>query len=135
MVSRISTHKNIYFKTKLPSHVFNIYNFYKMLQFGYYFGKDNVTEFFKNCPQKKMNFVKKKDDWKEQIYQKNYSICRKIKLSQTIVKINLNKNLKCLKFFLSIGPYHPLDGVTNPKYKLLHFWKTNFLRKEEGTSF
>ncbi len=130
MVPRISTHKNIYFKTKLSLHVFNIYNFYKMLHFGYYLGWNNVTEFLKNCPQKKMNFVKKKDDWKEQIYQKNYSICRKIKLSQTIVKINLNKNLKCLKnVFSSTWPYHPLDGVTNAKYKLLHFLTTNFFQK------
>ncbi len=35
---------------------------------------------------------------------------------------------KCCKYrdcllcaFLSIGLYHPLDGVTNPQYKLLHF--------------
>jgi hypothetical protein len=24
-----------------------------------------------------------------------------------------------------IGLYHPLDGITNPKYKLLQFLKTN----------
>jgi hypothetical protein len=31
---------------------------------------------------------------------------------------------------------HPLDGVTNPKYKLLHFLTTKyFLQREEGTSF
>jgi hypothetical protein len=30
---------------------------------------------------------------------------------------------------------HPLDGITNPKYKLLRFPKNNFLQKEEGTSF
>ncbi len=34
-----------------------------------------------------------------------------------------------------IGLYHPLDGVTNPKYKLLHFLTTNFWKREEGTSF
>jgi hypothetical protein len=34
-----------------------------------------------------------------------------------------------------IGLYHPLDGVTNPKYKLPCFLKTIFLQREEGTSF
>jgi hypothetical protein len=35
-----------------------------------------------------------------------------------------------------MGLNHPLDGVTNPKYKLLHFLTTNlFLQREEGTSF
>ncbi len=28
---------------------------------------------------------------------------------------------------VSLGLDHPLDGVTNPKYKLLHFSKNNFL--------
>jgi hypothetical protein len=30
-----------------------------------------------------------------------------------------------------IGLYHPLDGVTNPKYKLLYSFTTNFFRKEK----
>jgi hypothetical protein len=34
-----------------------------------------------------------------------------------------------------IGHYHQLDGVTNPKYKLLLFLTTNSLQTEEGTSF
>jgi hypothetical protein len=34
-----------------------------------------------------------------------------------------------------IGLYHLLDGVTNPKCKLLRFLKTIFLQKEEGTTF
>jgi hypothetical protein len=35
-----------------------------------------------------------------------------------------------------MGLDHPLDGVTNPKYKLLHFLTNNFfLQREEGTSF
>jgi hypothetical protein len=34
-----------------------------------------------------------------------------------------------------MGHYHQLDGITNPKYKLLHFLTTNFLQREEGTSF
>jgi hypothetical protein len=33
-----------------------------------------------------------------------------------------------------IGLYHPLDGITNIKYKLLRFL-TIFLQREEGTSF
>jgi hypothetical protein len=36
----------------------------------------------------------------------------------------------------TIGLHHPLDGVTNPEYKLLHFIQLNiFLQREEGTSF
>jgi len=35
-----------------------------------------------------------------------------------------------------IGLHYPLDGVTNPEYKLLHFIQlTNFLQREEGSSF
>ncbi len=35
-----------------------------------------------------------------------------------------------------IGLHHPLDDVTNPKYKLLRFIQLTFsLQKEEGTSF
>jgi hypothetical protein len=41
---------------------------------------------------------------------------------------------KCKKII--IGLHHPLDGVNNPKYKLLHFIQlTNFLHRKEGTSF
>jgi hypothetical protein len=35
----------------------------------------------------------------------------------------------------SIGLHHPLDGATNPKYKLLHFLTANFWNREEGPSF
>jgi hypothetical protein len=36
----------------------------------------------------------------------------------------------------AIGLYHPLDGITNPKYKLLHSLTANFfLKREEGTTF
>jgi hypothetical protein len=37
----------------------------------------------------------------------------------------------------SIGLHHPLDDVTNPEYKLLHFIQLTkfFLQREEGTSF
>jgi hypothetical protein len=34
-----------------------------------------------------------------------------------------------------MGLHHPLDGITNPKFKLLHFLTTNILQREEGTSF
>jgi hypothetical protein len=34
-----------------------------------------------------------------------------------------------------LGLYHPLDGINNPKYNLLHFLTTNFLHREEGSSF
>ncbi len=30
---------------------------------------------------------------------------------------------------------HPLDGITNPKYKLLCFLTANFLQSEVGSSF
>ncbi len=41
---------------------------------------------------------------------------------------------KLLRFI--IGLHHPLDGVTNPKYKLLCFIQlTIFLQREECTSF
>jgi hypothetical protein len=49
--------------------------------------------------------------------------------------------MKCRTAFLNkmcntIGLHHPLDGITNPKYKLLRFIQlTIFLQKEEGTSF
>ena len=40
------------------------------------------------------------------------------------------------RHWLSIGLYHPLDGVTNPKYNLLHFKQlTIFFQKEESPSF
>ncbi len=33
-----------------------------------------------------------------------------------------------------IGLYQPLDGITSPKYKLCSL-TTNFLQREEGTSY
>jgi hypothetical protein len=49
------------------------------------------------------------------------------------------KNIFSSKFtFQSLHPlrlHHPLDGVTNPEYKLLRFIQlTIFLQKVEGTS-
>jgi hypothetical protein len=34
-----------------------------------------------------------------------------------------------------MGLYRPLDGITNPKNKLLRFLTTKFLQREEGASF
>jgi hypothetical protein len=31
-----------------------------------------------------------------------------------------------------IGLYHPLDGITNPKYKLLHFLTTDFFKEKKA---
>ncbi len=38
------------------------------------------------------------------------------------------------QYRVSIGPYHPLDGITNPKYKLLHFLttKNNFCEEKKA---
>jgi hypothetical protein len=42
------------------------------------------------------------------------------------------QNLATGSFWL----YHPLDGITNPKHKLLHFFTTKtILQREKGTSF
>ncbi len=35
----------------------------------------------------------------------------------------------------SIGLHHPLDGVTNPKYKLLHFKQLTFCKKKRALAF
>jgi hypothetical protein len=50
--------------------------------------------------------------------------------------------IKCNKYKLEtyfqkgIGLCHPLDGIANPKHKLLHFLATNFIsQREEGASF
>jgi hypothetical protein len=42
--------------------------------------------------------------------------------------------LQSSKTLRTKGLYHPLDGITNPKFKLLHFLTTIFLQREEGTS-
>jgi hypothetical protein len=49
----------------------------------------------------------------------------------------MNKKLiKQEKIMTPIGCHHPLYGITNPEYKLLHFIQlTNFLQREEGISF
>jgi hypothetical protein len=38
-------------------------------------------------------------------------------------------------FTVAIGLYRPLDGVTDPKYKQLHFLTTIHFLQREGTSF
>ncbi len=46
----------------------------------------------------------------------------KIRLKIVLVAIHkLRLASVCLWFAQLIGLHHPLDGVTNPKYKLLHF--------------
>jgi hypothetical protein len=53
--------------------------------------------------------------------------------------IRLLMNITLLTLFLNLvhtspmGLYHPLDGITNLKYKLLYFITPKF--KEKGTSF
>jgi len=49
----------------------------------------------------------------------------------------MNISTKPLKYhFKSIGLYHSLDGVTNPKYKLLRFIQlTNFFAKRRSQKF
>ena len=37
------------------------------------------------------------------------------------ISIQNSEKLADLKFKNPIGLHHPLDGITNPKYKLLHF--------------
>jgi hypothetical protein len=57
-------------------------------------------------------------------------------------KENEGSRLRCnfisttlLRISLAIELYHPLDGITNPNYKFLCFETTNFLQRENGTSF
>ncbi len=46
------------------------------------------------------------------------------------------KNFGDLNFKNSIGLHHPLDGVTNPKYRLLHFIQlTIFCKKKRALAF
>jgi hypothetical protein len=35
----------------------------------------------------------------------------------------------------SIGHSHPLNGITNPKYKLLRFLTTNFFKEKKALFF
>jgi hypothetical protein len=39
-----------------------------------------------------------------------------------------------VKYILRTGLYHPLDGIMNPKYMLLHFLTTIFFLQKEGNS-
>jgi hypothetical protein len=63
--------------------------------------------------------------------------------SNALGKSAPNKNSLFVKvhnkiFFLSklqIGLYHPLDGFTNPKYKLLRSLRMIFWQREEDASF
>jgi hypothetical protein len=40
-------------------------------------------------------------------------------------------NVIMLSVMVPVGLYHPLDGIPNPKYKLLHFLTTKLFRKEK----
>ncbi len=63
---------------------------------------------------------------------------RQMTASQKFINSNLNAHLLTLGRLLGkkIGLHHPLVGVTNPKYKLLHLLTTNYVfAREEGTSF
>jgi len=41
------------------------------------------------------------------------------------------------KSFYAMGLHHPLDGITNPKYKLLHFFTTKikFCKEKKALAF
>jgi hypothetical protein len=55
-----------------------------------------------------------------------------VTLSMNIRYLGLIKNLK-IKLICPIGLHHPLDGVTNPEYKLLHVIQvTIFFAKIRG---
>jgi hypothetical protein len=53
-------------------------------------------------------------------------------VAPSIIHWTFNEN--CI-FIKRIGLYHPLDGITNPKYKLLLFITANFLQRKVGTIF
>jgi hypothetical protein len=44
-----------------------------------------------------------------------------ISWSVTLTKAGKACEGQTMQLILPIGLYHPLDGITNPKYKLLHF--------------
>jgi hypothetical protein len=57
-------------------------------------------------------------------------------VTPSIINENLKKVVAVYIYYCCIGLHQPLDGVTNPKYKLQCFLTTNFfLQREEGTSF
>ncbi len=60
-------------------------------------------------------------------------------LNATLLRVTLLGVILISVIILSVtllGVYHPLDGATNAKYKLLHFFTTNyFFQKDEDTSF
>jgi hypothetical protein len=55
--------------------------------------------------------------------------------SVRLILASLSKTTNSFKKFPAMGLYHPLDGVTNPKYKLLHLLTTKIFLQREGTSF
>jgi hypothetical protein len=69
--------------------------------------------------------------------KKKFEHSRKVQTLKNIYKdISFSLKISSIDLFIvfyiktscSIGLHHPLDGVTNPEYKLLHFIQlTNFL--------
>jgi len=59
-----------------------------------------------------------------------------IDLEPTMVELGVHRmdSIKSIFFKFSIGLYHPLDGITNLKYKLLCFLTPN-KKKDKGISF
>jgi hypothetical protein len=56
-------------------------------------------------------------------------------LTRKIGELQLTVNKRQV-YLMSKVLHHPLDGVTNPEYKLLRSIQlTNFFAKREGTSF
>ena len=63
--------------------------------------------------------------------QRGQNIGDRLEGGQTLLGAILKNRMNVI-----IGLHHPLDGVTNPEYKLLCFIQlTKFLQREEGASF
>jgi hypothetical protein len=61
-----------------------------------------------------------------------YTYLNVVALRQKCMTLTEIENVKL--WYESIGLYHPLDGIANPKYKLLCFLTTIFLQRDGGTS-
>jgi hypothetical protein len=66
----------------------------------------------------------------------HYTRLERLAMDKHSVFLGLMYNLVLAKNFL-IGLYHPLDGVANPKYKLLHFvtTKNTFCKEVKALPF
>ncbi len=56
-------------------------------------------------------------------------IMKLVKFFGVISFVHFKKGMILLMRTQVIGLYHPLDGVTNPKYKLMHFRATKKIAK------